>query len=111
MMTVMTNELDPNRHAPILRGKTTERRFVAYTRFRGILNAPSRIWMVHDWAKSKGYHLVGTPCCLVDPNAAETEERPCEVQWEIAEPVEPTDGEVGTRWAGPPSAVATPYLA
>ena len=79
-------------------GKMSEARFVAYTRFRGVVNTASRIWMVRDWAKRNGYHLEGAPSCLfVSPNGNPGETQ-CEVQWAIAEAPGPIEGEIGVRW-------------
>jgi effector-binding domain-containing protein len=90
--------------------KTTEPRRVAYTRFVGIMNATSRIWMIRDWAKREGYHLVGAPRCefVFNGNAADTTR--CEVQWMIAEALEPFEAEIGVRWVMPRRVVTTYHL-
>jgi hypothetical protein len=84
----------------------TERRLIAYTRFRGVVNLPSRIWMVRDWAKAHGYELVGPPQCVFSPNGYDQEGEVCEVQWEVVAGPEPVTGEIGLKWAEPGLVVA-----
>jgi effector-binding domain-containing protein len=88
--------------------KTTEPVRVAYTQFLDIMNATSRIWMLRDWAKQEGYHLIGAPRCVFNFNGGPPEATWCEVQWAIAEAVEPSEDEIGVRWV-PPSQVVTTY--
>ncbi len=87
--------------------KTTEPTRVAYTRFVGVVNAPSRIWMVRDWARREGYHLIGAPRCVFGLEENHSVMAVCEVQWPLAEAVEPCQGEVGVRWLPPQRVLAT----
>ena len=84
----------------------TERRLIAYTRFCGVVNLPSRMWMVRDWAKTQGYELVGPPQCVFFPNGCDREGEVCEVQWEVVAGPEPVAGEIGLKWVGPARVVA-----
>jgi effector-binding domain-containing protein len=87
--------------------KMTEPVRVAYTQFVGVVNAPSRIWMLRDWAKREGYHLVGAPRCMFSTENGAFHAELCEVQWTIAEGLEPFDDEIGVRWLPPSRVVAT----
>ena len=87
--------------------KTTEPLRVAYTRFQGLMNATSRIWMVRDWARGGGFHLIGAPRCVFNFDAGTADTATGEVQWPIAEAVEPFDGEVGVRILPPAPVIAT----
>lgn len=87
--------------------KITEPMLVAYSRFRGLVNAPSRIWMVRDWASREGYHLIGAPRCIFHFNGADADMLVCEVQWRVAEDLPPSEGEVGVRWLAPQRVIAT----
>jgi hypothetical protein len=81
--------------------KLTEGCMMAYTSFCGVVNVASRIWMVRDWAKAEGYHLVGPPRCVFYPNGGDPAHELCEVQWKVSEGSEPVAGEVGLKWAEP----------
>ena len=110
MIKTMSTLSRPNHSSFPFFEKMTEPRLVAYTRFRGVLNAPSRIWMVRDWAKRTGCHLVGPPQCVFYPEGTDPEQQLCEVQWAIAEAAVPDDGEVGLRWSGNRPVIATYHL-
>jgi hypothetical protein len=90
--------------------KSREPQVVAYTCFHGLLNVPSRIWMVRDWAGAKGYHLVGPPQCVFLADGVEPAQQVCEVQWGIDGPVHSQDGEVGLKWTDFEFVVATYHL-
>jgi effector-binding domain-containing protein len=87
--------------------KTTEPMRVAYTRFLGLMNATSRIWMVRDWARREGFHLIGAPRCTLSFDGGTAETASGEVQWSVAEAVEPFDGEIGVRLLPPTRVIAT----
>jgi effector-binding domain-containing protein len=87
--------------------KTTEPTRVAYTRFQGLMNATSRIWMVRDWARGEGFHLIGAPRCVFSFDGGTAATTAGEVQWSIAEAVEPFDEEIGVRLLPPTRVIAT----
>ncbi|MCU0522221.1 MAG: hypothetical protein MUF84_16195 [Anaerolineae bacterium] len=77
--------------------KQTDPKLVAYTRFRGVLNAPSRMWMVRDWAKRSGCSLIGPPQCVFYAGETDPERRLCEIQWQIAEGWVSAEGEISSK--------------
>lgn len=78
---------------------TTEPKLVAFTQFYGVLNVPSRMWMIRDWARRIGYHLVGLPQCIFHPGGDGPEHPFCEVEWEVEEAATEDGGDVALRWS------------
>jgi hypothetical protein len=89
--------------------KTTTSQFVAYTRFRGVVNVPAHIWVVRDWARRCGLDLVGPPACVFLVNGGGPSEALCEVQWALPEIAGSTGDEIGLRWLEPQDVVAAYY--
>lgn len=106
-MLCAMNSIQHSNHSSLsFAEKTISPKLVAYTRFWGVLNAPSRMWMVRDWAMRAGCSLVGPPQCVFYPEEADPELRQCEVQWQIADAMTADGGEISSRWLDPAPVIA-----
>lgn len=98
MIRAMNTKVRADEIGSTFHEKTTEPKFVAYTQCCGVLNVPSRMWMIRDWARRTGRHLKGSPQCLFHADRECPERRLCEVEWEIEEDAVPDLGDAHLRW-------------